>query len=285
MSVRSIIFFSSLFFIYACDAPEKESEGEIREYSDEPIPDEEQKPSDFGEDDPEGTDSKHVLYCEIGLYEKPAIMVLDWMTRDENGVYPIKGYYFYIDHQKNLDLEGFSDPSTRGIYLTESYKGKKTGYMEFAQDVPWEGENYWAASKGNSDKQTFYSEDLMFRDNMGAQVDIQKGQYTNPHTITIYMGDEEGEVEESVTDELNWVIINQEFFAFDISTTGRNAHTGEASGLATIKGNKAIWISDSEEHCKLTFDLSKKESSIEVSEENCEYYHGAHASFDWNFSK
>jgi hypothetical protein len=284
------LFYSILFalFLISCTAPEKEEEGEILEYFEETL--EEEYKADFPEDevDFEDVESKHVLYCEIGLYEEAAIMVLDWGERDENGIYPIKGYYFYVNHQKNLDLDGYSEPSTRGIYLTESYKGKETGYMQFAQDAhvqPWDGENYWAVSKDAGDKQSFYSEDLLFTDPMDANLALEYDKYEDGHGITIYMGEEEGDVDEYVTDELNWVIINEEFFAFDVSTTGRNGHTGEANGICKIQGDKAIWIADDEDQCTLTFDLSNKEKDISVSEENCTYFHGAYAYFDGTYSK
>jgi len=60
-------------------------------------------------------------------------MVLNWDGPNEGGTSEIEGYYFYVRHQKNIDLKGFSDSRTRGIYLKESYKGKPTGYMEFYQ--------------------------------------------------------------------------------------------------------------------------------------------------------
>jgi hypothetical protein len=273
--------------LFSCGEPQKE-EGEILEYDGEEITEEsmdyymeeEEEEGDF-----EGIESKHVLFCQIGMYQDAALMVLDWKDRDENGIHPITGYYFYVKNQKNLDLEGYSEPSTRGIYLTESWKGKETGYMEFAQD-DWDGENFWAPSKESTDRQEFNSQDLIFTDPMDANIALQYDMFTDEHGITIYMGEEEGEVEEMVTDELNWVIVNEEFFAFDISVTGRNAHTGAANGLANIQGDKAIWIApDDDQGCKLTFDLSNREKEISVTEDNCTYYHGFHASFDATFRK
>ena len=139
-------------------------------------------------------------------------MVLHWGEQDENRSYPISGYYYYVRHQKRLDLNGYSEPSTRGIYLTESYKGKESGYMEFAQDAhiqPWDGENYWAPSKGSDDKQDFYSEDLFFQEPEEANLAIQMDQYRYPHGIQVYNG--ETWDDEEVTDELNWMIVNIPF--------------------------------------------------------------------------
>lgn len=289
MHFRQLYFLTLLLFVFSCGSPEKEAEGEILEYSDEFTEESKEDLYEEAEDgDFEGVDMKHVLFCRIGLYQKPAIMVLNWMEEDENGVFPIEGFYFYVSHQKNLDLKGYSEPSTRGIYLTESYKGKETGYMQFAQDAhlqPWDGENYWSPEKGSADKQAFYSEDLIATDPMETNIALQYDKFTNPHSISIYEGGEAGFSSEEVIDELNWVIINDEHFAFDIHTMGNNAHMGSANGLTKIKGDKAIWISDTEDQCKLTFDLSNYEKEISVTEENCEYYHGMNASFDWTFSK
>lgn len=244
----------------------------------------------FEEDDQdfEGVESKHVLFCKVGIYEEPAIMVLDWGESDGNGFSSITGYYYYLKHGKNLDLEGYSESSTRGIYLTESYKGKQSGYMEFAQDAhiqPWDEENFWATSMNSDDHQDFYSEDILFQDPMEANIALTNEHYYYEHEVMMFDAEEEYTME--VTNELHISTINDEFLAFKIYVVCANGHQGEVSGLAKIEGDKAYYdngLEDDWEVCKLTFDLSK-EDEISVEEIRCQAYHGARAYFDGTFYK
>ena len=220
-------------------------------------------------EDLKGIKTRHVLFCNIGRYESPAIMVLNWDGPNESGTSEIEGYYFYVRHQKNIDLKGFSDSRTRGIYLNESYKGEPTGYMEFYQGGI-DGASYWTSSKENDDHQDFNSEELFFRDPSEKNLVIQKDKYRYKHT------DDE--------DELNYVIINDEYFAFDIRVT-RGMHWGKINGITKISDvNQVLYVDDEQEGCKLTFDLSE-EGSITVVEKACWRYRGARASFDGIYSK
>ena len=76
-------------------------------------------------------DYTQVISAQIGIYQEEALMVVKHYPENENSEIQIEGYYFYVKNQKNLDLEGIYDPIEKRYFLTESYKGEITGYMEF----------------------------------------------------------------------------------------------------------------------------------------------------------
>jgi hypothetical protein len=277
------------FFIVSCSGEEEIDPADSDVLVDKEIDSidvEESEETDGG--DFEGIESKHVMFCKIGIYQEPAIMALNWSESDENGVTPITGYYYYLKHGKYLDLEGYSESRTRGIYLTESYKGEKTGYMEFAQDAhiqPWDGENYWAASKESTVHQEFYSQDILFQDPMEGNLALTNEHYYFDHEVMMFDAAEEYTME--VTNELHVSRINEEYFAFTLYVVCTNGHQGGVDGLAKIEGNKAYFDNESEDEwdvCKLTFDLSVPDE-ITVEEIECQAYHGARAYFDGTLYK
>lgn len=231
-----------------------------------------------------GVETKHVLFCRIGDYEEPAIMVLDWGIKDENGIFPISGYYYYLKHSKNIDLNGYSEPRDRKIYLTESYKGEETGYMEFVQDDV-EGISFWAPGKDSDDHQAFYSEDVLFADPYEFNIALTNEQYIYEHEVIMFDGPEDYTME--AKNEMFISRINDEFLAFDLSVVCTNGHVGAVNGLAAIEGNQSFYkdkVDDEFEKCILTFDLAK-ENEITVIEEDCNAFHGARAYFDCTLEK
>ena len=243
-------------------------------------------------EDLKGIKTRHVLFCNIGGYESPAIMVLNWDGPNESGTSEIEGYYFYVRYQKNIDLKGFSDSRTRGIYLNESYKGEPTGYMEFYQGGI-DGASYWTSSKENDDHKYFNSEELFFRDPSEKNLVIQKDKYRYKHIIAaLNYNDPEGTWSNpdsydlyEVEDKLNCVIINDEYFAFDIRVMCTNWHEGKINGITKISDvNQVLYVDDEMGECKLTFNLSE-EGSITVGEETCWRYHGTRASFGGIYPK
>jgi len=289
--MHKILFFLLIsFLIISCSAEEESDASTDEEVEVENVADTDEldETEDDGDEDFEGVETKHILFCKIGIYQEPAIMSLDWGHSDENGVSNIKGYYYYLKHGKYLDLEGYSESKTRGIYLTESYKGKESGYMEFAQDAhiqPWDGENYWATSKANTVHQEFYSEDILFQDPMEANIALTNEHYYFDHEVMMFDAQEEYTM--AVTNELHVSRINEEYFAFKLYVVCTNGHQGGVDGLAKIEGNKAYFDNESSDEwdvCKLTFDLSVADE-ITVEELECQAYHGARAYFDGTLYK
>lgn len=284
--MRNLLFLLFIsFYIISCSSAKEESGSDEENNSVEDtfaLSTNEESLEEVDEDF-EGVETKHVLFCKIGIYQEPAVMVLDWGKSDENRTTPINGYYYYLKHGKYLDLEGYSESKTRGIYLTESYKGKESGYMEFAQDAhiqPWDGENYWSTSRASTVHQEFYSEDILFQDPMEANIALTNEHYYFDHEVMMFDAAKEYTME--VTNELHLSRINDEFLAFKLYVVCTNGHQGEVNGLAKIEGDKAHFdnkATDEWEVCKLTFDLSVKDE-ITVEEIECQAYHGARAYFD-----
>lgn len=231
------------------------------------------------EEDPEFTT---IHAARIGTYQELAILVLKWYPLDENGIHPIDGHYFYVKHQKRLELEGYSEPRTRRIYLTESYKGKKTGYIEFTQDDV-ENESFWAPNKESKDRQDFKCYDLDSGDPLEMTVALNHEKYEDKHEVT---GLGEPDQYETVTNELLVTRINDEYLAFYIQVIGDYAHVGTVQGVARIEGDQAIFDNRDKlnEGCELNFDLSEK-NKIKVKEVDCADFHGARVTFDGLFTR
>ncbi|MEX1000533.1 MAG: hypothetical protein WDZ35_00310 [Crocinitomicaceae bacterium] len=279
-----ILFFGFCFSLLACSPSSQEEEaGQIMEYTDNPGIEEEDRIDSAKAVEGKKNEADILVFgTKIGDYQQQGIMVLNWYPKDENGIYPIDGYYFYVKHQKNLTLEGYSEPASRKIYLTESYKGKETGYIVFIQDDQ-NAESYWAPGKENTkDKQPFQAEELYLDQPLSSAPLIEHSHYTYDHPITVYNGNEGWDTTQ-VTDQLYLSRINDDYLAFDLSVTRYNAHIGSVFGVAKINGDTAIFESDEYgEHCLLTFDLSIA-NEIKITEDNCGAYHGANAYFDGTY--
>lgn len=223
-----------------------------------------------------------VFFCQIGIYQKPAILMIEEAITDEingDGDYAgVKGHYFYVKHQKDLDLEGGLDIINGQYSLKESYKGKASGFIRFStNDV---GDNYWALSEESADKQEFNFKKLTPKNEETRTFQIKKERYSENHDVMDMSAEEE--TWEEVTDELALVFINENLMAFDYSVVRTNFHMGSAQGLAEKnKEGKFVWLG--EEGCVLTFSI--RDQSIDIVDEGCNYYHGARATLDGNFSK
>lgn len=207
-----------------------------------------------------------VYQGKLGLYDQQVIMELSITGNDVNGS------YFYTKHQKSLELTGVFDSQTNMVQLTESYKGKTTGYLEFNLSRG-EINGNWMKKKGHNEKEEFTA----------MLVNIDKDDYTlnhsrykNEHQITMY-GLEEDNIEQ-VTDVLNISKIGGGYFTFYYSVIGKNAHMGNIEGFGEI-GEDNLGIFRDEETCELEFDFEK--NTIEVHETgDCRTYRGYHAYFE-----
>lgn len=236
------------------------------------------------ESDEEEDRMKYVISARVGIYGEQAVFVLNAYPPDESGVSEVDGYYYYIKKVKNLDIEGQLDTYDEHFVLTEKYKDKISGYMEFDLDDP--DECFWSPAADPEDEQGM-SVELIDKGNPSElTVQLENFTYVDEHGILNYEGGETGFVQEEVTDKLFVTIVNEEYFLFDIHVTGQNYHQGSANGMAKITGSKAIWeVKDEFVMCRLYFDLSDKDNQITVSEEECDYYHGQNARFDATFKR
>lgn len=269
---------------YSCTAPEKEEEGQIMEYAG----DEDSEALDESVEDAEEEDEFSITYTQvletyIGIYQDLAIMILKQEKgTNDDGTVNVTGYYFYEKHQKNLDLEGVMDPISGKYVLTESYKGKTTGYMEFIPGIA--DESFWTPANNTSDEQELNAKLLTGGDPLEMTLELNHGQYKYKHNVMM-MVDEDENFE--ATDELNVTFINDEYMAFYINVTRTNAHLGSVAGVAKVYGDHARYLVDEGDEymlCDLEFDLSEA-GEIKVIENDCSSWHGAYASFDGTYKK
>ncbi|MFT4600509.1 MAG: hypothetical protein ACI857_000683 [Arenicella sp.] len=224
----------------------------------------------------------HLFYCNVGIYQEPALMIIEEEVTDEingDGDYAeVKGYYYYVKNQKNLDVEGGLDIINGQYMLSESYKGKSSGYMQFSTNDF--GKDFWSVSKDDKDQQEFNFHKIEPKDEEARSFTIKKQKYVDKHQVQDMSLEEE--VFEEVEDKLAMVFIDDDKMIFDYSVVRGNFHTGGADGMA-YKNTDGNYIFNGEEGCELTFVVG--EDNVEVSENNCGYYHGARARLDGSYSK
>lgn len=225
----------------------------------------------------EATENRNWLIYEgfIGLYEQHVVVSLS--LSDDNTV---TGTYFYDKHQKHLNLNGSYDPKSGNYNLTESYKNKQTGLLQFKN---FNGELIGLWKKGSKDTEPQEIKLKLLYAAGNTQPKIEFSKYEMKHEITLYNGQTEDI--EKVTDQLNVATINKEFKSFSYSITRRNGHMGSADGIIRMDKNSAKQVGHfyGESNCDLAFTFTDK--SVDIEENDCEYYHGANAYMDGSLSK
>lgn len=227
-------------------------------------------------------EGKRVFFANVGIYGSPAILVLDVKEADEiNGdgdFCEVSGYYFYVKRQKNLQLEGGLDIINQEFRLTESYKGKETGFFSFSLNDP--SLNYWATSEEAAEHQDLKIQEI-------APIDAERQNFTFAMEKHVYehqvmdMGAEE-ETWEDVEDDIGLVFINDDLLAFNLHVVRINFHMGGASGLAKKTTDSTyVWLGEG--GCELTLKIT--EQTIETIDNGCDYYHGFRATLDADFDR
>lgn len=211
----------------------------------------------------------------IGDYEKHVVVSLS--LAEDNSV---KGSYFYDKHQKHLDLIGSYDPKSGNYRLSESYKNKPTGLLEF-KNFNGELKGTWKKSAKDVEPQEIKLRLLYSAGNEKPVFEFSR--YEMKHEITIYNG--ETEDIEKVTDQLKVATINKDFKSFSYAITRRNGHMGSADGIIRMDKNSAKQVGHfyGESNCDLVFTFTDK--NVDIIENDCEYYHGANAYMDGELTK
>jgi len=279
-----------LLFIFGCSGePENVSETANSDTLNEPPPPPSQEEVQSENENwlplvNDGDELKDVkmFYCNIGIYQEPAIMVIESEVTDQingDGDYAeVEGYYYYVKNQKNLDLSGGLDIINGQYMLTESYKGKPTGYMEFSTNDF--GKNFWAVSQENTNQQEFNFQKIEPKNENAPSFRVKKQKYSDKHQVQDMSLEEE--VFEEVEDKLAMVFVDDDKMFFDYSVVRTNFHMGSASGMAEMI-SEGVYVFYGEEGCELTFEVA--ENTVDVTEETCEYYHGFRANLGGSYSK
>ena len=277
-------FLISCVLMVACSPPSSEDAGSIMQYDDSPSLSEEEGKNKVDTDQKSRfiPDSTQVLSAEVGLYTSAAIIVLNWYPTDTNGMLPVDGYYFYTEHQENIDLNGQYDPTSKKLKLTESVKDKETGKMVMAFGA---GKSYWAPPEDPSDKQTLNWNYLFSDHPKEIDLQIEHTLYKYIHTIEFYNGGEAFDTA-TVEDELYISYLNDELFAFDLSVVRANTHMGHVAGVAQKKGDVATFNTGrGPDQCELEFKFKDAGEEIKITEISCQAYHGALAYFDGTYNR
>ena len=209
----------------------------------------------------------------IGLYEKHVVMDVT-LVGDQ-----VSGSYFYTKHQKPLSLEGTFDQASNAFKVIESYKGKETGYMEFTISKDGEIEGVWLIEDGAEEEEMV---SLLKMNVAPEEYEPKFSRYEVTHDLMIFNGEENENFE--ATSELVINKIDHNHFSFYMHVIGGNAHVGSIEGLGiynpTNKNTGKFYDGDL---CGLDFIFN--DNDVEVIEDNCGYYHGAHAYFSDTFFK
>jgi len=193
----------------------------------------------------------------------------------------IFGGYWYLKHGKKLTLTGKASPKSNQINLTESYKGKTTGkFVLINQEDSLVGS--WVAPNNSATAQNVHLKRVLKDQESPFKPKFEKFVWEHEISIYNYNGeDEQSIVREMAEDDMNLVKIG-DFVLFNYTVIGSNAHVGYISGLAPLKGKKAIY--KGEKPCELSIEFVN-EKTIKTDEDDCSYYRGMRAYFQGELKK
>ena len=191
----------------------------------------------------------------------------------------VKGSYFYSKKGKEINLSGKKHPTKNIWEITETVKGKTTGFFKLEKDGN-RLNGTWLAPNSTTDPLYLSVEAL------DANYDPEfalSGLYLNEHEILDVPEDEFV----SATDELQINRIDDQYLSFFYTTLCTNYHTGQISGLAKfVAPDSAVFQSNipDEEVCILSFKFKGKDVNV-TEGGDCSYYKGARAWFENSLSK
>lgn len=268
ISLHSTILFLAFLLAACSENPENDVSTSNDEASTEASPDELEESPELEESAEER--AWGVYAGKLGLYEQEVVMELI-ISGDK-----VSGSYFYAKHQKALQLDGTYDKASQKFVVTESYKGKATGYMEFDL-IKGELNGFWMKKAGSKEKEDFKATLLPVDEK---EFKVVHSVYESKHEMTIYNATEEAEVE-MVTDILKVSQLGKGLFAFYYSVIGGTGHLGSLDGLGETRNGKSTFQMD---ECELQFDFSSKNAEVHESGD-CQYYRGARVYFEGSLKK
>lgn len=206
----------------------------------------------------------------MGNYEQQVVLEMGILGTE------VTGRYFYARHQDFLALEGNYDSITKIFYLTESYRGKITGYIRFTQNEEGNLEGSWSKLE-ESQAEPFRATklDLILDD---VQLDVDFERYDFRHEVLIYSGvSNESEIK-PVIDEIMISYLDSKHFSFHYSIIGGNGHLGSIDGVGIRTSADSAEYQSPSNGCILNFAFMN--DSIAISEkEDCSSYRGMRAHF------
>lgn len=264
--MRKLSFLLPLLFVLACSKPASESAAAL-DGSASPSSDAAAEEVGTPGDQPAVSEGESAIFAGEIEYI-PFVMHLTLADGHATG------QYFYTKQGKPISVTGDLDPGEGTYALQEQVNGKTTGH--FSVLITEEAmSGTWRAKLGQGEVLNVSAQRLNvpYEPN-GAIGKRINGRYTTTHT-TQDMSTEDSP-EEEVTDLMAVRYIGGGYFSFYLSVVGANYHTGEVSGLAKMTDD--THAKTDKEDCALRFSF--RENSVDITEDDCGYYHGARASFD-----
>jgi hypothetical protein len=218
-----------------------------------------------------------VFSCHIGLYQQQCLMVLYFNRNGNHYDADVIGEYFYVKHQKRLDLEGDYENERSRVYLTESYKGEQSGVMFFCIAAPNE-DDFWAVNE-ESNHEKLTAKLLFDFDPTKEEVVIKHERYESRHQVH-----SDTDEEQYATDELKISWINDQYLGFYYHVVNFSQNLGTVSGIAKVQDDgSAIW--EDENGFQLTFTFSKNQAHVKSSNYEEMTYGGFGVTFGGNYTK
>lgn len=226
------------------------------------------------EQDSEGEESSDervwgVYAGKLGLYGQEVVMELIISGNK------VSGSYFYAKHQKALQLDGAYNEASQKFQVTERYKGKTTGYMEFTL-LKGELIGYWMKKAGATEKEDFQASLLPVDEK---DFRVVHSVYENKHEMSIYNA-EDPEVE-MVSDVLKVSQLGKGLFTFYYNVVGGTGHLGSLDGLGQTQNGKSTFKLD---ECELQFDFSSTRAEVHETGD-CQAFRGARVYFEGSLNK
>ncbi len=192
----------------------------------------------------------------------------------------VSGRYFYAKHQKFLALTGVYDSVERTVFLTESYNGRITGYIEATLSEDGELEGEWYRDENSRDvAQPFRASPMALTFDENDQMSVSFAQYMRHHSIQIFNGAERRYDAEAVVDECYVSQLDSRHIVFSYSVYGDNGHHGKIEGVATFNNEDVALCNHEDLGCSLSFQFYP--DSLVVRElKDCSSCRGSRAHFN-----
>lgn len=260
-------YFFSLLFLFACESTESDAI-EIESMNGRVGSDIVDQSSEANENNEDAIWSFYE--GRMGNYEQQVVLEMGILGTE------VTGRYFYARHQDFLALEGNYDSITKTFKLTESYRGKITGYIRFTQTEKGNLEGSWSKLE-ESQAEPFRATklDLTLDD---VQLDVDFERYDFRHEVLIYSGVSNESDIKPVIDEIMISHLDEKYFSFHYSVVGGNGHLGSMDGIGIRTSVDSAEYLAPLKGCVLNFAFMN--DSIVISEkEDCSSYRGMRAHF------
>ncbi len=223
-----------------------------------------------------------VFTGSLGLYG--SIVAMQVSQRDGK----VSGSYFYVEHGKELSLQGEIDPVTGRGTMTEKWEGEITGYFDFTLTDNGMMGTWRATLDDEAHPLDFRRLDLSDA-TYAKQASALSGFYCRTFDSWVYVNGATPDAppKEKAHDAWDWLRVRHvggNVLAFHYRVMADNGHQGAVGGLAnmTSVGTAEFTAADGlpgRPRGRLGFEFDGDTVTI-TEQEDCSYYRGERAHFD-----